>query len=241
MDSLNFTIDGHLGIPGFVRVPPPFGTSRHAVRTIRSTLARIQDDEQLVMAETERRALRAQWRQCLTVVAIGVACTAAAALIGSHTGKHSQPARHIDPVQHATIAQAPVPSVPSSVMAVMAEDAAPTVAASTDSDPAKIEVGQTPEAQSNIIAPADDAPKMQTAPVLVKSPDKPMKPRTLARTSDHTAAPAVAAQPATTIYDKPVPIDDYHATTDTAPVASSYVVPGNSAHIALQRHTRLTE
>lgn len=244
MDSLNFTIDGQLGVPGFVRVPPPFGTPRHAARTIHSTLARVQNDEQLAMAETERQALRAQWRQRLTAVAIGVACTAAAALIGSHTGKRSQPALHIDPAQHAAIAQAPVPSVPPEVMA---EDAVPTVAAITDLDqvgasPVKMEVGQTPEAQSNIIAPADAEPEIRTAPVPAKSLDKPTKPRTLARASGRTAAPATApVQPATTIYDEPVPLDTYRAMTDTAAITSTYVAPGTSMHFELQRHTRLTD
>ena len=247
MDSLNFTIDGQLGIPGFVHVPPPFGTPRHAVRTIRSTLARVQDDEQLAMAETQRQALRAQWRQRLTVVAIGAACTTAAALIGSYTSKRSQPAFYIGRMQHAAIPQAPVPNAPSEVMA---EDAAPTVAASiapdaAGADPAKIEIGQMPEAQSGAIATADNEPEIRTAPAIVKSPDKPMQPRTLARASVRTAAPAAPAQPAKTIYDKPVPLDTpldtYHAMADTAPVASSYVAPGTSALIELQRHARLTD
>ncbi|GCB03398.1 hypothetical protein [Ralstonia sp. SET104] len=219
MDSLNFTIDGQLGIPGFVRVPPPFGTPRPAVWTLRAALARVQGDELPAMAETERRAARAQWRQCLTIVAVGMACTAAAALIGAYTGKRVQPALDIAPMQHA----------------------ASTNPAPAGADPAKIEIEKAPEARSDIIATADDEQKIRIAPALMKSPDKPMKPRTLARTSGRTAMPAVPAQPATTIYDKPVPLDAYRAMTDTAPVASSYVAPGTSVHIEPLRHTRLTE
>ena len=75
MDSLNFTIDGDLGLPGFVRVPPPFGTPRHAVRAIHATLARAEDDARLAAAATAHQVSRAQWHRRLTVLAIGVAIT----------------------------------------------------------------------------------------------------------------------------------------------------------------------
>ena len=236
MDSLNFTIDGQLGIPGFVRVPPPFGTPRHAVRTIHSALARVQDDERLATAETERKVLRAQWHQRLRVIVLGVACTAVAALIGSHTGKRQQPPLDIGLAQHAAIAQATVPSTPPEMIA---EDVVPAVAASGNLD--KIEAGRTPETRPDIRTVAGPAPEERTAPVLSKSSDKPAKPRRLAHASGRTVAPAAPARAATTTHDEAAPLETYRAMADMAPITSGYVAPGTSVRIELQRHTRLTD
>ncbi|CAJ0807144.1 MULTISPECIES: hypothetical protein [Ralstonia] len=242
MDSLNFTIDGDLGLPGFVRVPPPFGTPRHAVRAIHATLARVEDDAQLAAAATAHQVSRAQWHRRLTVIAIGVACTVAAALIGTHTGKRKQPLPHIDPAQYAAIAQAPVPSAPQDAFA---GDTTPSVAANTAADkvesaPDKTETVPSIEAQPDISVAAKPKAVAAPAPVLSKSPDT-TKPRSLARATGRAAAPVTPVRRAATTYDEPVEIESYRALDDTAPVASGYVAPGSSVRIELQRHTRLTD
>ena len=243
MDSLNFTIDGDLGLPGFVRVPPPFGTPRHAVRAIHATLARAEDDARLAAAATAHQVSRAQWHRRLTVLAIGVACTVAAALVGSHTGKRRQPIPHIDPAQYAAIAQAPVPSVPQDAFAA---DTAPSVAANTAADkdeaaPAKTEAVPSVEAPPDISVAAKPKAEAVPAPLPSKQADTATKPRTLARATGRTAAPAAPARPAASTYDEPVAIESYRALDDTAPVTSGYVAPGTSVRIELQRHTRLTD
>ena len=80
MDSLNFTIDGHLGIPGFVRVPPPFGTPSNAVRAIQVAQACLPGDPLSgIQSDACRHVQSTQWRLRLTVAATGVAITVGAA------------------------------------------------------------------------------------------------------------------------------------------------------------------
>jgi len=120
LNAPNFTITGDLGLPGFTRVPPPYGTPRDAARAIRATLAQVHSDERLAAAEAARQLQRTQWRQRLMVMAIGVVCTVIAALIGSNTGQRRQPPPRVD---HApALAQSTVPSVPAKV--ISAETAA---------------------------------------------------------------------------------------------------------------------
>lgn len=176
MDSLNFTIDGNLGLPGFVRMPPPFGTRRDAVRIIQSALRRMQDGERLAMGDAERHAQRVQLRQRLTVIAIGVACTVAVALIGAHTSKRSQPPFHIDPAPHAAITQAPVPNV---LPEVAADDAEPA-SATRDS----LETATAHAAKA--------APQVRQAPIVSTLPDRPAKPNALARARVRAAAPVTS-------------------------------------------------
>ncbi|ANH71428.1 hypothetical protein ACS15_1020 [Ralstonia insidiosa] len=241
MDSLNFTIDGDLGLPGFVRVPPPFGTRRDAVRAIHATLARVESDARQAAAATAHQVSRARRHRRLTVLAIGVACTVAAALIGSHTGKRQQPIPHIDPTQYAAIAQAPVPSAPQNALVA---DTAPDIAANAATDsvevaPVKTEAVPSAEAPPDINIAAK--PKAEAAPVLSKLADPATKPRTLARATGRAAAPAAPARSVAKTDDAPEVIERYHALDDTAPVTSGYVAPGTSVRIELQRHTRLTD
>lgn len=234
MDSLNFTIDGDLGLPGFVRVPPPFGTRRDAVRAIHATLARVEDDARLATAAAERLVSRAQRRRRLTVLAIGVVCTMAAALIGSHTGKRRQPLPHGD---QAALAQAPVPSASPEVFAT---DTELTVAAGATADKIEATTAKT-EAVPAVTATATSQTQTVPAPALPKPPAATTKPHTLARHAGRMAAPVTPAQPAARTYDAPVAIESYRAMDDAAPVTSGFVVPGASVHIEQQRHTRLTD
>lgn len=222
MDSLNFTIDGHLGLPGFVRVPPPFGTPRDAVRAIKAVQAGVLGNPppEKMPSDDGRQE---QWRLRLTVLAIGTACTVAAALAGWHTGQHRRPVTHIDQAALAAIAQPPAPTVvPESLPVETAENApvsATQPAALADNPPA--------------IAPA--------APAVAQSPVKPAKPRTLARAAGRTTTATTAAHRAVSAYEEPKPVETYRAMTDTAPIISSYLAPGTSVRIELQRHTRLTD
>lgn len=239
MDSLNFTIDGHLGIPGFVRVPPPFGTPRDAVRAIKAAQARMSGKPALGAHPDGMQLPPVPWRQRLTLVAIGVACTVAAALVGSYTGQRRQPLPQIDQAPIAAIAQPPASTVPSVMLpveAVPAELADDHVA--------------TP-AEASAIVPATAAPPATTlaentaeahpAPVTAQSPAKIDKPRTLARASGRTVAPAAPAYPAISTYEDSQPLESYRAMTDSFPIASGYVAPTQPVRIELQRHTRLTD
>lgn len=213
MDSLNFIIDGHLGLPGFVRVPPPFGTPRDAVRAIKVALASTMDDPLPEMQRDAGRQVR--WGQRLTVLTIGAACTVVAALTGWHTGQHRQPVTHFDQAALAAISQPPAPIAASASLPITA--------------------AQSPD-------PADKAPAVVTAaPVVAQAPVKTTKPRTPARPIGRTAAPTQPARLATPVHEEPKAIETYRAMADTAPITSGYVAPGTSVRIELQRHTRLTD
>ena len=239
MDSLNFTIDGHLGIPGFVRVPPPFGTPRDAVRTIKAAQARISGKPTLGTHPEGVQLAPAPWRRRMTVIAIGVTCTVAAALVGSYTGQRRQPLPHFDQAPIAAIAQPSASVVPSATPAV---DAAPTevgnehVATRTEASATASATAAPPAT-----AAADSPVVSLTAPAAAKPSVKVDKPRTLARVSRHTAAPVTSARPATPTYEENKPIESYRAMTDAFPIASGYVAPTEPVRIELQRHTRLTD
>ncbi|MCO5401336.1 ribonuclease E [Ralstonia soli] len=214
MDSLNFIIDGHLGLPGFVRVPPPFGTPRDAVRAIKGALASTSEGPQPQMQSDAGRHVR--WRRRLTVLAIGAACTVVAALTGWHTGQHRQPVSHFDQATLAAISQPPAP--------IAAPERLPTTAVQS-ADPVD-----------------EGGPAVATAAhVVAQAAVKTVKPRTSARAIGRAAAPKPPARPAAPVRAKPTAIETYRAMADTAPITSGYVAPGTSVRIELQRHTRLTD
>lgn len=213
MDSLNFIIDGHLGLPGFVRVPPPFGTPRDAVRAIKVALASTSDDPLPEMQSGAGRQVR--WRQRLSVLTIGAACTVVAALTGWHTGQHRQPVTHFDQAALAAISLPPAPTAAPASLPM-------TAAQSAD--------------------PVDRGPAIVTAtPTVAQASVKATKPRTHARTIGRTTAPTQRARPATPVHEEPKAIETHRAMADTAPITSGYVAPGTSVRIELQRHTRLTD
>lgn len=235
MDSLNITIDGHLGLPGFVRVPPPFGTPRDAVRAIQAALARKSGDQVArTQSEAGQPVQQVQWRQRMTLLAIGAACTVAAALTGWHTGQHRQPVTHLDHATWAAIAQPPAPTVAPESLPV---EVAPSVATRES-----MEIASTPATQPAELA--DDVPALSTAaPIVVaQTPAKAAtKSRTLARAVGRAAAPAAVARPAAPVYEEQKPIEIYRATTDSPPIIPGFVAPDTPVRIELQRHTRLTD
>ncbi len=239
MDSLNFTIDGHLALPGFVRVPPPFGTPRDAVRTIKAAQARVSGKQAPEAHPDGVQLLPTPWRQRLTVVAIGLACTVAAALVGFHTGQRRHPLPQVDQTHMAAIAKPPTSAVPSAMLPV---DAVSTgVADKHAAAPTEASTTAPATAAQPATTLADSATGAHPAPVTAQSPAKIDKPRTLARASGRPAAPAAPARPATSTYEDSQPIESYRAMTDTFPVASGYVAPTEPVRIELQRHTRLTD
>lgn len=239
MDSLNFTIDGHLGIPGFVRVPPPFGTPRDAVRAIKAAQARMSGKQAFGAHPDGMQLPPVPWRQRLTVVAIGVACTVAAALVGSYTGQRRQPLPQVDQAPIAAIAQPPASTVPSVMLPI---DAVPAGMADEHlATPAEASATAPATAAPSATTPADSAAEPHSAPATAQSPAKIDKPRTLARASGRTAAPVAPARPATSTYEDSQPVESYRAMTDSFPMASGYVAPTEPVRIELQRHTRLTD
>lgn len=228
MDSLNITIDGHLGMPGLsrLRVPPPFGTSRDIIETIESRRAAVLTEEVLAALRIGTQSNTSAWRPRLIIVTIGVACTVLAAWLGSYTGKRYQSAPTAE--QHlaaATPVQPPKPMTAPVISKHAAQSPADNAAPAAPS-PTVVATAAKP-------SPTTMQAKQAAAPTV--------KPRVVAKAADrpapHTTRPVIAAKlvaPAT-IADDNVPSSTYSAPT------SVFVAPGTSVHIELQRHTRLTD
>jgi hypothetical protein len=254
VDTLNITIDGHLGMPGFsrVRVPPPFGTPRDIIQAIESRRAKALSDEVLSALAVGNQVVARGWRKHprLTVLAIGVACTVVAALVGLHTGQHRQPLpqfEHAPPASAAQETPAPVVPVESLDEVLMASRVssgtvvpAPTEAAA---NPTAAEPMTTPlamaAAPAPVAAPVVEAPAVESAAPARAAPAT--KPRTLARAAGRSAPRLISQN------GKPVPAMPMEAEeapvryTDAAPTAT-YVAPSMPAMtIQFQRHTRLTD
>lgn len=248
MDPLHFTIGGSLAIPGLVRVPPPFGPPRDAVRAILAAQARLSREPMHEAQGAHLHPSSTQWRRRMTVVAAGVACTVTAALIGSYTGQHRQPVFYFDQAQVAAIAQPSMPPVPLKVPLIEAthtiapqQDAAhiavtKAVAEAAPEVPVQPAVAASDTPAASIVP---DAPSVDTPP-LVKPPGQ----RALAWAKGRKPTPAAVAtvaRPATLAYAEPKVVDSDHAMSNPAAIISSHLTPGTSARIALQRHTRLTD
>ncbi len=249
MDTLNITIDGHLGMPGFsrVRVPPPFGTPRDIIQAIESRRAKALSDEVLSALEVGNQAVARGWRKHprLTVLAVGVACTVVAALVGSHTGQRRQP---LPQFEHAPITSAaqetPAPVVPveslDEVLMASRASSGTVVPAPPDApaNPAAAEPTSTLLAMAAAPAPVA-VPVVESVAPTRAAPTT--KPRTLARAAGRSAPLPISQN------GKPVPAMPMEAEetpvhyTDVAPTAT-YVAPSTPAvTIELKRHTRLTD
>lgn len=223
-------------MPGFVRVPPPFGPPRDAVRAINAAQARASRKQTPATWAVGRQPPSAPWRQRLTVVAIGVACTVTAALIGSHTGQRRQPLPHFDQASVRAIAQAPAPIASPEMLPV--EAVRPVPANENAARPAKIAAVATAPSAS---AAADSPAIAYAALTAAQSPAKVDKPRTLAKATGRTVTSDAPTRPATSTHGESEAAETYRAMTEAPPISSGYVVPGAPAHIDLQRHTRLTD
>ena len=217
MDSLNITIDGHLGMPGLsrLRVPPPFGTSRDIIETIESRRAAALTEEVLAALRVGTQSNAPIWLPRLAVIAIGVACTVLAAWLGSYTGKRHQLASS----DEQYLAPAPAP--------VATKQATPSQTASTAPTP-------TPPAAATVSKPVPTSVRTKRAVAPAAKP-------TVAKASDQHAPratrPVVAARP---VIPAPIVDDRTSSSTYSAPT-TAFAAPGTSVRIELQRHTRLTD
>jgi len=242
VESPNFIIDGNLRLPGLVRMPPPFGPPDDSAQAI--------VDAQQDTAPTDSAAKRCGeagtashelWRQRVTALSVGTACTLTAALLGWHTGQHRLPAAELDQTPVAAIAQpiaSPVPleNLPSERIASMEthEEAAKSeiVTAAAVARAPDIAFNET-EVAARVIGAA--------RPALAQLPVKPMRPRALLQ-ADEPAPTPPKLEPTPTLHDdESAAIEIELATADTAPIASGYAAPGTPVRIELQRHTRFTD
>lgn len=241
MESPNFIIDGHLRLPGLVRMPPPFGPPLDDAPAIVDTQVRAPTDLAAKTCGEAGTATRGQWRQRMTALSISTACTLAAALLGWQTGQHRQLAAEPDQTAVATIAQptasgVPLENLPAEPVASVEihepqESEAVTAAAAA--------VAQAPDMALDGVEVA--APVIAAAsPAVTQLPVKSIRPRTLVRAVE--PAPTYELEhPATPRDDESAFIELEPAPVDTTPIASGYAAPGTPVRIELQRHTRFTD
>ncbi|MFX3596377.1 ribonuclease E [Ralstonia mannitolilytica] len=240
MESPNFIIDGHLRLPGLVRMPPPFGPALDSAQPSATTQVSAPIEPVAHTCVDTGTAGHGQWRQRMTVLSIGMACTLAAALLGWWTGQHGQAAAELEQATVAALAPQTVP--PLSLQHAPASEAAST----EPNEATESEVVATPVAH---VVPAADmvldetkvaAPAIAAAESAVAQlPAKPRRPRPLVRAAAPTP-PKLLRSPA--LHDEaPATIEVEWPTTDTAPITSAYAAPGTPVRIELQRHTRFTD
>ena len=241
MESPHFIIDGHLRLPGLVRMPPPFGPPLdEALANVGTQVSAAADPAAKTWGETGA-ATRGQWRQRMTVLSIGLACTLAAALLGWQTRQHREQAAEVDQTTVAVIAKPTTQGVP------LENVATEPVALIETHEPGESE---DVTAATAVVALAPDmaldgtevaGPVIAAASPPVKQlPMKWIRPRTLVRAVE--PPPTYALEQTGGLHDdqsafiefEPVPID-------MAPITSVYAAPGASARIELQRHTRFTD
>ena len=239
MESPNFIIDGHLRLPGLVRMPPPFGPALDSAQPSPATQVSASSDPAAHTCGDAGTARHGQWRQRMTALSFGMACTLAAALLGWQTGQHRQPAAQLDRATVAAIAPQTVQPLP-----VEHAPAAPAETnEATESEgvtAAATDVVQAPDAafdETEVAAPVLAA----APPAVTQLPVKPIRRRALQK-------PIARAKTAPELQRSPVLHDEVPAasevewsTTDTAPITSAYAAPGTPVRIELQRHTRFTD
>lgn len=241
MESPNFIIDGHLRLPGLVRMPPPFGSPLDSAQTSVDTQVSASVDPAARTCGVAGTATRGQWRQRMTALATGAACTLAAALLGWQTGQHRQ--RAVEPDQ-AIVAAVAQPTTP--IVLLENPPAEPVASAQT----------QEPEESESVIAAAtavarardmalDDVevtrPVIAAAsPVVTQLPAKSIRTRMPVRAVEPAPTHALE-QPATLLDEESAFIEFEPAPIDTAPIASGYAAQGTPVRIELQRHTRFTD
>ncbi|CAJ0769882.1 ribonuclease E [Ralstonia chuxiongensis] len=239
MESPNFIIDGHLRLPGLVRMPPPFGPPLDEAPAIVDTQVRASTDLAAKTCGEAGTATRGQWRQRMTALSISTACTLAAALLGWQTGQHRQLAAEPDQTAVATIAQPTASGVPLENL-----PAEPV---------ASVEIHEPEESEAVTAAAAAQAPDMALDGVEVAAPViaaispavtqllvKPIRARKLVEPFE-PAPTHELERPAALLDEESAFIEFEPAPIDMAPIASGYAAPGTPVRIELQRHTRFTD
>lgn len=237
MESPNFIIDGHLRLPGLVRMPPPFGPPLDEAPAIVDTQVRASTDLAAKTCGEAGTATRGQWRQRMTALSIGTACTLAAALLGWQTGQHRQLAAEPDQTAVATIAQPTASGVP--LENLPAEPVASVEIQEPDESEAATAAAQAPDIAFNHAEVA--APVIAAAsPAVTQLPVKSIRTRMLVRVVE-PAPTYESEQPGALHDDESAFIEFEPAPIDMAPIASGYAAPGTPVRIELQRHTRFTD
>ncbi|CAJ0696308.1 ribonuclease E [Ralstonia holmesii] len=245
MESPHFIIDGHLRLPGLVRMPPPFGPPLDEALAIVGTQVSTPADPAAKTYGEAGATTRGQWRQRMTVLSIGVACTLAAALLGWQTRphrQHRQQAAASDQTTVAVIAQPTTPGVPHENLATeqvaLIETHEPEESEAVTA--AVAAVAQAPDMAMDGVEVA--APVIAAASLAVTQlPVKSIRLRKLVRATEPAPRLPELEHPATPHDDESAFIELEPSPVDTAPIASGYAAPSASARIELQRHTRFTD
>ena len=242
MESPNFIIDGHLRLPGLVRMPPPFGPALDSAQPSAATQVSASSDPVAHTCGDAGTARHGQWRQRMTALSIGMACTLAAALLGWQTGQHRQPAAQIDHPTVAAIAQKTAP--PLSLEHAPASPAASTeTKEATESEVVATTVADMVQAPNAALDETEVATPIiaAAAPTVAQLPAKPRRPRPVVQAAVAASTPP-KLQPTPVLHEEaPAAIEIEWATAETAPITSTYAAPGTPVRIELQRHTRFTD
>ena len=242
MESPNFIIDGHLRLPGLVRMPPPFGPALDSAQPSAATQVSASSDPVAHTCGDAGTARHGQWRQRMTALSIGMACTLAAALLGWQTGQHRQPAAEWDQATVAAIAPQTVPPLPlEHAPASPAASAEPNEA--TESEVVATVVANVVQAPDMALDETEVATPViaAAAPAVTQLPARPRRPRPVVQAAVPASTPP-KLQGSPVLHDEaPAAIEVEWATAETAPITSAYAAPGTPVRIELQRHTRFTD
>ncbi|WP_413708028.1 ribonuclease E [Ralstonia sp. Ralssp110] len=242
MESPNFIIDGHLRLPGLVRMPPPFGPALDSAQPSAATQVSASSDPVAHTCGDAGTARHGQWRQRMTALSVGMACTLAAALLGWQTGQHRQPAAEWDQATVAAIAPQTVPPLPlEHAPASPAASAEPNEA--TESEVVATAVANVVQAPDMALDETEVATPViaAAAPAVTQLPARPGRPRPVGQAAVPASTPP-KLQGSPVLHDEaPAAIEVEWATAETAPITSAYAAPGTPVRIELQRHTRFTD
>ena len=244
MESPNFIIDGHLRLPGLVRMPPPFGPALDSAQPSPATQVSASSDPAAHTGGDAGTARHGQWRQRMTALSIGMACTLAAALLGWQTGQHRQPAAQVEQATVAAIA-------PQTVPPLSLEHSAATPAASTEPNEAtESEEAPTAVAAADVVQAPDvvfDETEVATpiiaaaTPTVTQLPARPTRPRPVVQAAVPAPTPPKLQRSPVLQDEAPATIEVEWETAETAPITSAYAASGTPVRIELQRHTRFTD
>lgn len=250
MGRRNFIIDGHLAMPGAsrLRVPPPFGASRGITETIESRRASALADDVFTALGVSGPVDGSAWPSRLSLLAVGIACTVAAAWLGAYTAQRRDLTPSREPL-HATAAPQNAVSEPSRPPVASASGHGVPLVLRAMTPPATpalpglaLASGRKPAAAS--LPSARLAGPLKRVTVLA-APAQPIaqsdRPSALARAAHRTAVLAGPMDSAYQIDDASLPVETDRAMAETTPIHSGYVAHTSPVRFELQRHTRLTD
>jgi ribonuclease E len=242
LESPNFIIDGHLRLPGLVRMPPPFGPALDSAQPSATTQVSASIDPVADTCGDTGTARHGQWRQRMTALSIGMACTLAAALLGWQTGQHRHPAAQLDQATVAAIAPQTVPPL-SLEHAPVSQAPSTEPNETTESEVVATAVAHVVQAPDMALDETEVAAPVIAAaePAVAQLPAKPRRPHPLVQATAPAPTPPKLQRSPVLHDEAPAAIEIEWVTTGTAPITSAYAAPGTPARIELQRHTRFTD